>query len=77
MGAKNSLASCTVGALKAKGFFKSSVLSDDSLVLYLEARGGFVQRDEIDGQKVAHNYTKLVAMFDPADGELLSYGLVP
>lgn len=76
-GADQALETATVGALKAKGLFKNSVLSDDSTVLFLDARGGFVQFEGDGEGRRAHNYTRLVAMFDPLDGELLSYGLVP
>lgn len=76
-GALQTQSSVTVGDLKARGLFKNSVLSDDSLVFLIEAKGGFVQRETMDGKQRAFNYTQLVAIFDPADGDLLSYGLVP
>lgn len=76
-GVEQAMSTTTVGALKAQGLFRNSVLSDDSTVVVLDARGGFVQFEGGGDRQRAHNYTRLVAMFDPLDGGLISYGLVP
>ena len=76
-GASLATTTTTVGALKGEGLFKGSYLSDDSTVIFVDAKGGFVQREMLGGQQRAFNYRRLVAMFNPADGELISYGLVP
>lgn len=62
-----------VGSLREQGLFKGSVLSKESRVVFVDARGAFSQADQ------AHSvsYSRMVAMFDPTTGDLLAYGLVP
>ncbi|MBM3271528.1 MAG: hypothetical protein FJZ01_28160 [Candidatus Sericytochromatia bacterium] len=67
----------TVGALKARGYFSGTVLADQNRVIFVEADGGFSENLTLNGQSGTSAYTRMVAMFNPADGELLSYGFLP
>ncbi len=62
----------SVAKLKADGYFPATVISDDSTVWCVEAKGDFV-----DASIAGIGYTKLVVMFDPSNGDMLSYGLIP